>query len=424
VFQAGFDARWELDFFGGVRHTVAAAAAEVTAAEESRRDVMVTLVAEVARRYLELRGYQRRLEVAQSNLRAQRDTCNLIGVRARAGLASELDVARSEAQLARTEATLPELEIPIANLIHRLGILLGKTPEALTAGLQTAAPIPPAPPEVPVGLPAELLCRRPDIRRAEADIAVQAARLGIARSERYPKIVISGLAGRQASDAGGLLLGLGNFFFIGPSIRLPIFNAGRIREQIKAQDERLNQAILRYENTVRLSLEEVENSLTAWQREGERRVRLDQAVVASRRAVELSLEVYKAGLADFLVVLEAQNALYANEDELPAATPRPPSIWWPFIRPSAAAGKDALKLDSTSTNHRGRNRDRRLERDSDSDFDPDSDPDPDPECFHACGCATGPWITAPKIAHMETLRLIPRSSGSGLQPGHFSIPAQ
>ncbi len=316
LFQIGFDANWELDFFGGVRNSVKAATAEVIGAEESRRDVMVTLVAEVARNYIALRGYQRQLQVARSNINTQRDTRDLTAVRAKAGLASELDVTRAEAQLASTEAVVPGLEALIANTAHRLGVLLGKQPGALLADLQAAEPIPATPPEVPIGLPSEILRRRPDIRRAEAEIVAQTAKLGVAKSELYPKFQLSGLLGRTGTSPARLALGLGNFFSIGPSISLPIFNARRIRSNIKAQDARLDQAILVYEDTLRNSLEEVENSLTLYEREREQRTKLAKAVSGNRRSVELAKELYTAGLSDFLSVLEAEKALYGSENEL------------------------------------------------------------------------------------------------------------
>ena len=316
VFQVGFDANWELDAFGGVRKSVKAATAEVRAAEESRRDVMVTLIAEVGRNYIALRGYQRQLDVARSNISTQRDTRDLTSVRAKAGLATELDVTRAEAQLAFTEAVVPELEALIANTAHRIAVLLGKPPGALLAELQTAKPIPPTAPTITVGLPSELLRRRPDIRRAEAEIIAQTARLGVAKSDLYPKFQLTGLLGRTATSPGGLTLGLGNFFFGGLGIQLPIFNGGRIRSNIKAEDARLDQAILLYEDTLRRSLEEVENSLTSYEREREQRTQLEKAVASNRRSVELSKELYVAGLSDFLSVLEAQNALYDSENQL------------------------------------------------------------------------------------------------------------
>jgi len=316
LYQIGFDASWELDFFGGVRNSVKAATAEVQAAEETRRDVMVTLISEVARNYIALRGYQRQLEVTLNNIDTQRDTRDLTKVRARAGLATDLDVSRAEAQLASTESVVPELEGLLLNTSHRLGVLLGRSPGALVGDLQKNEPIPAAPAGVPIGLPAELLRRRPDVRRAEADIIAETARLGVARSDLYPKFELNGLLGRTATSPGGLTLGVGNFFFGGVGIRFPIFNGGRIRSNIRAQDARLDQAILVYEDTLRHSFEDVENSLTSYQREREQRAKLEQAAASNRRAVELAKELYTAGLSDFLSVLEAEKSLYASEDEL------------------------------------------------------------------------------------------------------------
>jgi NodT family efflux transporter outer membrane factor (OMF) lipoprotein len=331
-FQIGFDANWELDFFGGVRNSVRAATAEVTVAEESERDVMVTMVGEIARNYVALRGYQRQLAVTRANITTERDTRDLTAVRVRAGLATDLDVSRVEAQLARTESAVPGLEAGVSDAVNRLAVLLGTSPggsqaivagatpathsASLLAGLRTSEPIPPVPSEIPIGLPSELLRRRPDIRRAEAEIIAEAARLGVARSELYPKFVLSGALGRSANGAGGLTLGVGNFFALGPSVRLPIFNAGRIRSSIRAQDERVNEALLRYENTVYVAVEEVENSLADYQGHRKQLAHLEEAVSSSRRAVDLSRELYTAGLADFLSVLDAQNVLYTNEDEL------------------------------------------------------------------------------------------------------------
>lgn len=315
LFQIGFDAAWELDFFGGVKNSVKAAAAEVQVAEEFRRDVMVTLIAEVARNYIALRGYQRQLDVARSNIATQRDTRDLTAVRAKAGLATELDVSRAEAQLASTEAFVPELEALIANTAHRLGVLLGNPPGALLDDLQTAQLIPAAPAELPVGLPAELLRRRPDVRRAEAEIIAQTARLNVAKAERYPKFVLSGLLGHTTSSPNGLTLGLGSFFG-GLGIQLPILDGGRIRSNIRAEDARLDQAILVYEDTLRRSLEDVENALTSYKREREQRAIIERAVASNRRAVELAKELYTAGLSDFLSVLEAQKALFISDDAL------------------------------------------------------------------------------------------------------------
>lgn len=316
VFQAGFDASWELDLFGGLRSEVNAATADLHAAEEGRRDVLVTVVAEIGRNYLEVRGTQKRLGIVRANIETQQETLDLTRVRYQAGLATDLDVARAAAQLAATQAAIPFLEGDLATGIHRLGVLLGREPGALRAELEKAAPLPTAPSSIPIGLPPDLLLRRPDVRRADEEVTAAAARLGVARAERFPKFTLTGLVGRQSTNVGGLTLGVGNFFSFGPGVRLPIFTGGRIRSNIAVRDARLQQALTQYESTLLRSLEDVENALVAYSREQDRRAKLEQAVSESRRAVELADELYLRGLADFLSVLEAQKSRYELEDEL------------------------------------------------------------------------------------------------------------
>ena len=316
IFQLGFDASWELDFFGGLRHGVDAATADLRATEEGERDVLVTMLAEIGRNYLELRGTQKRLQIVRSNIETQQQTLDLTRVRYRAGLATDLDVARAAAQLATTQAAIPSLQESQARGAHRLAVLLGEEPGALRAALEKQGPLPLVPSSIPIGLPSDLLLRRPDVRQADAEIAAATARLGVARAERFPKFALTGLMGRQGTSVGGLTLGAGNFFSFGPGVRLPIFTGGRIRSNIAVQDARLQQAATQYESVVLKSLEDVENALAAYSREQERRTKLQQAVDESRRAVGLANELYLRGLGDFLSVLEAQRSRYELEDEL------------------------------------------------------------------------------------------------------------
>src|SRR5262249_3097948 len=285
IFQLGFDASWELDIFGGLRREVDAATADLRAAEESRRDILVTVLAEIGRNYLEVRGIQKRLDIVRSNIETQQQTLYLTRVRYQAGLATDLDVARAAAQLATTQAAIPALEENLARGSHRLGVLLGEEPGELRSNLKKEAPLPSVPSSIPIGLPSDLLLRRPDIRQADAEIAAATARLGVARSELFPKFTLTGLMGRQATSVSGLTLGAGNFFSFGPGVRLPIFTGGRIRSNIAVHDARLQQAVTLYESAVLKSLEDVENALVAYSREQDRRGRLQQAVDESRRAV-------------------------------------------------------------------------------------------------------------------------------------------
>jgi NodT family efflux transporter outer membrane factor (OMF) lipoprotein len=314
--QLGFDASWELDFFGGKRKAVQAAAADAAAVEESRRDALVTVIAEVARNYIELRGLDRRLEITRRNIQTQKDTLDLTRVRAEAGLGTQLEVEQQRTQLSTTQAAEPMLESTRIQTVQRLGVLTGEPPDSLLGELRESAALPPTPPVVAVGLPSDLLRRRPDLRQAEAETAAAAARVGVARADLFPKFVITGLAGRQSTNASGFTLGAGNFFSAGPGIQLPIFSGGKIRANIAANEARLQEAIARYEGAMLNALGDVENALTAYNREQQRRDQLQTAAKAASSATALANELYKRGLSDFLSVLDAQRAQYAAEDDL------------------------------------------------------------------------------------------------------------
>ena len=316
VYQFGFDANWEIDFFGGRRRALEAATADVAAVGEARRDTLVSLLAEVARNYSELRGFQKRLHITHQNINLQQDSLNLTKVRADAGLGTQFDVERQSAQLASTRALVPQLEAAEIQTIHRLGVLLGEEPGTLLTEFTGTKPLPAVPPVVPVGLPGDLLKRRPDIREADARVAAETARVGVARADRFPKILLTGAGGRQGTEPSGLTLGAGNFFSVGPAITLPIFTAGKIRGNIETQKQRLEQAVTQYQSTVLKSLEEIENALVAYGHEKDRQEKLVAAVEASRQATMLANELYTRGLSDFLSVLDAQRQQLASEDDL------------------------------------------------------------------------------------------------------------
>ena len=316
VYQFGFDASWEIDFFGGHRRTLEAATADLAAIGEARRDTLVSLLAEVARNYSELRGYQRRIDITNRNIELQQDSLNLTRARADAGLGTQFDVERQAAQLDSTRALVPSLEAAQIQTIHRLSVLLGEEPGTLLEELTQVKPLPMVPPSVPVGLPGDLLKRRPDIREAESRVAAETARVGVARADLFPKILLTGAAGRQATEPSGLTLGAGNFFSIGPAITLPIFTAGKIRGNIEAQKQRLDQALTQYQGTVLRSLEETENALVAYGHEKDREEKLVASVEESRQATLLATELYTRGLSDFLSVLDAQRQQLVAEDDL------------------------------------------------------------------------------------------------------------
>jgi NodT family efflux transporter outer membrane factor (OMF) lipoprotein len=315
-FQVGFDSAWEIDVFGRIRNEVKAASANVRSAEEDRHDVLVVLLGEAARSYADLRGFQLRLDIAEKNIRTQEDTVHLTQTRAAAGLATQLDVSRAVAELETTNAVVPSLRSAIAASIHRISVLLGEEPTALENELETSAPVPVVPPDVPVGLPSDLLKRRPDVRRADDEVASAAANVKVAKADYFPKFTLFGSAGRQATQLHDLSLSLGNFFAVGPAISLPIFTGGRIRSNVAVQNARWKQTQLFYHSTVLTSLEETENALVNYSQEQERRDRLQAAVSQNQAALELSRELYTSGLGDFLAVLDAQRQLYGNEDLL------------------------------------------------------------------------------------------------------------
>jgi len=316
LFQAGLDASWEIDVFGGIQRGIEAADADLMSTEESRRGVLVTLLSEVARNYIGLRGFQDRLELAREQVKAQKDTLDLTQSRARAGLANDLEVAQSLAQLKLREAQIPPLTSGVRQSAHRLSVLLGEEPGTLVADLSGAGTLPQPPSRVPVGLPSELLRRRPDIREAERAIAGNTARIGVATAELFPKFSLTGGFGLESGDIGDLVDMNSRRWSIAPAIRWRLFDGGAIRNNIEAAKAREEQTVLSYERTVLLALEEVENSLTTLVQDQIQRGTLEEGVAANRQAVSLANDRYTSGIGDFINVLQTQSALYDSQEAL------------------------------------------------------------------------------------------------------------
>jgi NodT family efflux transporter outer membrane factor (OMF) lipoprotein len=316
LYQVGFDASWEIDLFGGKRRNIEAANADLAAAVEDRRDVLITLLSEVARNYVELRASQRQIKIAQANVQAQQETFEITKIRFDAGLVSDLDVQRSQAQVQTTAATIPTLETAARQSMHLLSVLLGQEPTALVQELSVETPIPSTPPEVPVGLPSELLRRRPDVRRAERQLASATARIGVATADLFPKFSLTGILGLSSTKVGNLTNSGNTFYSIIPGVSWPILDFGRIKNNIAVQGAREEQAAVAYEQAVLISLQDVEDVLVAFSQEQTRRETLITALEANRRAVDLSNQLYQQGLTDFISVLQAQRDLYASEDAL------------------------------------------------------------------------------------------------------------
>ncbi len=316
LYSAGFDASWEVDVFGGLRRGAQAAQADLDASVASLHDVQVSLVAEVAVNYVDLRTAQRRLAIANSSLALLRETYDLARWRMQAGLASELDVAQARTELESAQAAVPALRTSVVEARHRLAVLLGLNPGELGARLGSAGTIPVLRHAVTVGIPADTLRQRPDVRVAERRLAAQTARLGEAEAARYPSFKLSGSIGLEALTLSGLGSGDAGTRSLLGSITAPIFDAGRIRANIGVQDAKLEQARLAYRAAVLKALEEVENSLAGVANASERRVRLERAAASAQDTLLIARQRYSSGLTDFLSVLDSQRTLLNLEDEL------------------------------------------------------------------------------------------------------------
>jgi len=319
-YEAGFDAIWELDVFGGVRRGVEAADADLQATVETRRDFLVTLVAEVARNYIDLRAFQERIKITQQNLKAQQHSAELTRQRFQAGFVSRLDVANADAQVATTSAQVPLLEALAQRAIYSLSVLLGREPAALMQELSVASEILATPPSVPVGVPSELLRRRPDIRQAEAEIHAATARIGVAMADLFPRMTFSSSIGYRASDPDSWFDRISRFWSLGPSVSWRVFDTGRVRSNIEMRRALEEQSVISYQQTVLAALQEVENALISSAKEQGHREALAEAVAANRKAVELATKLYLEGQTDFLNVLSAQRSLYLSEDALAQST--------------------------------------------------------------------------------------------------------
>jgi len=315
VYKAGFDASWEIDIFGGKRRALEAATAELTATEYSRRDVLVTLLSEVARYYLQTRGAQRQLAILQNQIKAQEESVKITRSRVKHGAAAELELQRALALLAGIESHAPAIETSIQSSIHRLGVLLAQSPDALNAELSATASIPAPPPQVPVGLPSDLLLRRPDVLRAERLLAAETARIGQVKAELFPKFSLTGSLGAISISASDFFLPTSRTWSIGPTVQWRIFDAGRVIANISAQTEAQDQALLNYQKIVLTSFEEVETALVSYAKEQEHYRLLEQEVSANQTAVELANQRYTKGWTGYLELLDAQRALYISQDE-------------------------------------------------------------------------------------------------------------
>lgn len=316
LFETGFDAQWELDFFGAERNAAKATQANLEAAEFTRRNVLVSVLAETAVNYIDLRAAQHLREIAEKNIVAQENSARIARERFRVGLNSEFDATRAETQLAALRAELPGLDQRATQAMHRLATLVGDSPGALKDLLGESAPLPAPPDVVSIGMPSELLRRRGDVRAAERQLDAADARIKVAVTDLFPKFSINGTLSTRASDLAGLFDGGNALWSLGPGVTWDILRYSYIRSNIEIQNARQEQAAIAYEQSVLNAIEDTETSLSAYVQERARRADLMAAVQGSERSVAIADERYRRGLENYLGVLQAQQTRYASETHL------------------------------------------------------------------------------------------------------------
>lgn len=317
IYGAGISGSWEIDLWGRVRRSIEASHAQMGAAIEDYRDVLVVLLAQIGSTYVEVRELQARIRFLNRNIESQRETLQLTRDRYETDIAPELDVRQAELNLANTESRLPVLRQLLAQAVHRLCVLVGEQPGALAALLDEPESIPTAAGTPSTGLPADLLRRRPDVRRAERLLAAATAEVGIATAELYPQFRLMGSIGYEATST--LFESSNLAWSFGPAFRWNLFDGGRVRGRIRAEEAEVREALAAYERTVLVALEDVENALVGYVEERVRRDALTRSVAAAQRSVELVRELYRSGLTDFQNVLDTERFLFQQQDQLAAS---------------------------------------------------------------------------------------------------------
>ncbi|WP_042261712.1 efflux transporter outer membrane subunit [Paraburkholderia heleia] len=316
LYQVGFDASWEIDIWGRVRRSVEAATALSEASYEDRNAVLLSARAELARDYVELRDTQELLRIANQNLEIANDALRLTQVRAHEGVTTDLDVSNASAQVENIESLIPTLESHSETTINAIGLLLGEEPGALRKTLGEPQAVPVLPAQVPIGFPSELVQRRPDIRKAEAELHAATASIGVAKADFYPRIMLNGSAGFQSLQLSSLASWASGQFVVGPSITFPIFEGGRLKGTLQLREAQQQEAAIAYKQTVLRAWQEVDDALVTYDAEQRRRDRLAQAVTMNERALSVARERYKAGALDYLDVLNVQKQLLEAQSNL------------------------------------------------------------------------------------------------------------
>ncbi|MBZ9720579.1 efflux transporter outer membrane subunit [Mesorhizobium sp. AD1-1] len=315
-YQDGFDASWELDLFGANRRGVEAARYGLNASQEELRSTLLTLVGDVASYYTQARGYQARIALARRSAASQRQTAELTRTMAQAGTATAADVAKAMGQAASTEAAVPTLEASYAQAVHRLAVLAGRPPASLNERLKRVAPIPAPRLPMPTGIPADLLLSRPDLRMAERQYAQYTAKIGQAEAARYPSVSLTGDISTAALKLGDLGKNSSIGWSFGPTLSVPLFNAGQLQAAVEVAKAQRDQYFIAYRSSVLTALEDVENALVLLSQERIRIAKLASSAKSYGEAASLEGSLYKAGETSLLDVLDAQRSLYSAEDSL------------------------------------------------------------------------------------------------------------
>jgi NodT family efflux transporter outer membrane factor (OMF) lipoprotein len=313
-YAAGFDAVWEADIFGGVRRSIEAAQDDLEAQHAFERGAVVSVIAEVARNYVELRTVQQRILIANSNIQIQSETLDRAMRLNAAGIVSDFDVTRAKGELTQTRSLVPTLEIQEKASIHQLGILVGQPPESLAAELQAPGPIPAPPGRVPIGLPSQLLRRRPDVQQVERELAAATARIGVAEADLYPQVTLTGDFGVGAQDFGRMFTWSNRFVGVGPSVRWQLFEGGRILANIDAHKAIRQELLDQYKLTILTALRETADALVGFNRRQTQFNLLTESVQSSRDSVRIATDRYAGGTIDYLSLLDTQRSLLGAQD--------------------------------------------------------------------------------------------------------------
>jgi len=319
LYDAGFDASWEIDIFGGTRRGIEAAEADLASSEADLNNTRVSLVAEVAQNYIELISYRQRINIAQSNLASQSETLQITEWRYQAGLVTSTDVEQARTNREQTRASIPDLEVSSASAENRLAVLVGKNPGSLHDQLKTAKTLPVLPASVASGIPADVLTQRPDLIAAERTLAAETARTGQKLAKRFPSLNLSGSLGWQAYSLGALGAAGTLTKSLAASLSQTLFDGGNLRSQVEIQSAVQEQAFVTYQKSVLTALEDVENALRSYASGRDRVDARSKAAESARNAAQLTRQQYQSGLVDFQKVLDTERTLLTAEDNLASA---------------------------------------------------------------------------------------------------------